>query len=136
MNESKPAAAPISGAPPTQDERTWGMIAHLSAFAVFVFPLGGNILAPLIIWLTRRDTSAYVEMEAREALNFNISVALAGLVCGSLTFVLIGLPLGALLFVYWLVMAIVAGVKASEGVGFRYPLAIYRVHLQSYPTYR
>jgi uncharacterized Tic20 family protein len=124
MNESKPAAAPVSGASPTQDERTWGMIAHLSAFAVFVFPLGGNILAPLIIWLTRRNTSAYVEMEAREALNFNISVALGWIVCGLLVFALIGIPLGAALFLYWLVMAIVAAVKASEGVGYRYPFSL------------
>ena len=124
MNESKPAAAPVSEASPTQDERTWGMIAHLSAFAVFVFPLGGNILAPLIIWLTRRNTSAYVEMEAREALNFNISVALGWIVCGLLVFALIGIPLGAALFLYWLVMAIVAAVKASEGVGYRYPFSL------------
>jgi uncharacterized Tic20 family protein len=124
MNEPKPARAPLSSAPPTQDERTWGMIAHLSAFAVFVFPLGGNILAPLIIWLTRRDTSAYVEMEAREALNFNISVALGWIVCGSLVFALVGIPLGAALFLYWLVMAIVAAVKASEGVGYRYPFSL------------
>ena len=123
MNESKPAAAPTSGAP-TQDERTWGMIAHLSGFAVFLFPLGGNILAPLIIWLTRRDTSAHVEMEAREALNFNISVTLGWIVCGSLVFALIGIPLGAALFIYWLVMTIVAGVKASEGVGYRYPVSL------------
>jgi len=124
MNESKPAVAPVSGASPTQDERTWGMIAHLSAFAVFVFPLGGNILAPLIIWLTRRNTSAYVEVEAREALNFNISVALGWIVCGLLVFALIGIPLGAALFLYWLVMAIVAAVKASEGVGYRYPFSL------------
>jgi uncharacterized protein len=124
MNESKPAAAPLSGAAPTQDERTWGMIAHLAAFAVFVFPLGGNILAPLIIWLIRRDSSAYVEMEAREALNFNITVSLGWIVCGSLVLVLIGIPLGAALFLYWLVMAIVAGVKASEGVGYRYPISL------------
>jgi uncharacterized Tic20 family protein len=123
MNESKPAAAPTSGAP-TQDERTWGMIAHLSGFAVFLFPLGGNILAPLIIWLTRRDTSAHVEMEAREALNFNISVTLGWIVCGSLVFALIGIPLGAALFLYWLVMTIVAGVKASEGIGYRYPFSL------------
>lgn len=124
MNESKPAAAPLSGASPTQDERTWGMIAHLSAFAFFVFPVGGNILAPLIIWLTRRDTSAYVELEAREALNFNISVGLGWLVCGPLTLVLVGIPLLAALFLYWLVMTIVAAVKASEGVSYRYPFSL------------
>lgn len=124
MSDSKPAASPYSGAPPTQEERTWGMFAHLSAFAMFVFPFGGNIIAPLIIWLSRRDTSAFVEMEAKEALNFNISVTLGWLVCGSLVFVLIGVPLAAALTLYWVIMAVVAGVKASEGVGYRYPVTL------------
>ncbi len=112
------------GATPTQDERTWGMVAHLSAFAVFIFPVAGNIIAPLIIWLTRRDTSAFVEAEAREALNFNITVTLGWIVCGLLTFALIGIPLGAVLFLGWLVMTIIAAVKATEGVGYRYPISL------------
>ena len=121
MSESKPAGSMTT---PTQDERTWGMIAHLSAFAVFLVPFGGNILAPLIVWLTRRDTSAFVAAEAKEALNFNISVSLGWIVCGVLMFALIGLPLGVVLFVGWLVLTIVAAVKASEGVGYRYPLSL------------
>ena len=121
MNESKPAASTSN---PTQDERTWGMIAHLSAFAVFVFPFGGNIIAPLIVWLTRRDTSAFVEAEAREALNFNISVSLGWIVCGLLTYALIGIPLGVILFLCWLVMTIIAAVKATEGVIYRYPVTL------------
>jgi uncharacterized Tic20 family protein len=121
MNEFKPAA---SSSNPTQDERTWGMVAHLSAFAMFVFPFGGNIIAPLIVWLTRRDTSAFVEAEAREALNFNISVSLGWLVCGLLTFAGIGIPLGVVLFLCWLVMTIIAAVKATEGVGYRYPFSL------------
>lgn len=124
MNEPKPRAGLYSGAPPTQDERTWAMFAHLSAFAVFVFPLGGNIIAPLIIWLTRRDTSAFVELEAKEALNFNISVSIGWIICGSLVFVLIGVPLLAVLSLYWVVAAVIAGVKASEGVGYRYPFSL------------
>jgi len=100
------------------------MFAHFSAFAFFVFPVGGNIIAPLIIWLTRRETSAFVELEAKEALNFNISVAIGWLVCWSLFFVLIGLPLAAVLSLYWVIMAVVAGVKASEGVGYRYPFTL------------
>jgi uncharacterized Tic20 family protein len=124
MNDPKPAAALYSGAPPTQEERTWGMFAHLSAFAVFVFPLGGNIIAPLIIWLTRRDTSPFVALEAKEALNFNISVVIGWLICWSLLFVLIGVPLAAVLSLYWIIMAVVAGVKASEGVGYRYPFTL------------
>jgi uncharacterized Tic20 family protein len=124
MNESKPASSPIPGATPTQDERTWGMIAHLSAFAVFLFPLGGNIIAPLIVWLTRRETSAFVEAEAKEALNFNISVSLGWIVCGLLTFVLVGIPMGVVLFLCWLVLTIVAAIRASEGAGYRYPVSL------------
>ena len=123
MNE-KPAASVSPGISPTQDERTWGVIAHLSAFAVFVFPVGGNIIAPLVIWLTRRDTSRFVEAEAKEALNFNITVSLGWIVCGLLTFALIGIPLGAVLFLGWLVLTIVAAVKATEGVGYRYPISL------------
>jgi uncharacterized Tic20 family protein len=89
-----------------------------------VFPVAGNILAPLIIWLARRDTSAYVEAEAKEALNFNISVALGGLVCAALTVALVGIPLGIILFLGWLVLTVVAAVKASEGVGYRYPISL------------
>lgn len=123
MDQPKSAASP-AGVSPTQEERTWAMIAHLSAFAVFVFPAGGNIIAPLIIWLTRRDTSAFVDAEAKEALNFNITVFLGWIVCGLLMFVLVGLPLGLVLFLGWLVMTIVAAVKATEGVGYRYPISL------------
>jgi uncharacterized Tic20 family protein len=121
MGQPKPS---VSGLSPTQDERTWAMFAHLSAFAVFVFPVGGNIIAPLIIWLTRRDTSAFVDAEAKEALNFNITVTLGWVVCACLTVVLIGLPLGLVIFLGWLVMTIVAAVKATEGIGYRYPLSL------------
>ena len=124
MSEAKPATSTAPGTSPTQDERTWGMFAHLSAFAVFIFPVGGNIIAPLIIWLTRRETSAFVEQEAKEALNFNITVALGGIVCGMLTFVGIGVALGLVLFLGWLVMTVVAAVKATEGSGYRYPISV------------
>ena len=124
MTEAKPATSTAPATSPTQDERTWGMFAHLSAFAVFIFPVGGNIIAPLIIWLTRRETSAFVEQEAKEALNFNITVALGGIVCGMLTFAGIGVPLGLVLFLGWLVMTVVAAVKATEGSGYRYPISV------------
>lgn len=121
MNESKPTVSPAS---PTQDERTWAMIAHLSAFAVFVFPLGGNIIAPLIVWLARRDTSAFVDAEAKEALNFNIAVSLGWIVSALLTFILVGIPLAVILFLGWLVMIIIAAIRASEGIGYRYPVSL------------
>ena len=108
--------------PPSQDERTWGMLSHLSAFVGLVVPFFGAILAPLIIWLAWRDRSPFVGEQAKEALNFNISVAIGWLVCGLLTVVFIGILLGIVLFFCWLALTILAAIRASEGVPYRYPL--------------
>jgi uncharacterized Tic20 family protein len=108
--------------PPSQDERTWGMLSHLSAFVGLVIPFFGAILAPLIIWLAWRDRSPFVGEQAKEALNFNISVAIGWLVCGLLTVVFIGFLLGIGLFFAWLALTILAAIRASEGVQYRYPL--------------
>lgn len=105
------------------DERKWGMVAHLAAFAGIVFPFG-NVLGPLVVWLARRDGSRFVGEQAKEALNFNISIAFAALACFILMWVLVGVLLFAVLGLYWLVMTIVAAVKAGEGINYRYPFAI------------
>ena len=107
----------------TQDDRTWGMLAHLAAFAFFICPFG-NVVGPLIIWLVKRDQSEFVADQGREALNFNISVTLAALICGALVLVFIGILLGVALFIFWLAMTIVAGIKAGEGVRYRYPFTL------------
>jgi uncharacterized Tic20 family protein len=124
MNET-PGSMSTPGATgiPTQDERTWGMLAHLAAFAFFLCPLG-NLLGPLIVWLAKRDRSEFVADQGREALNFNISVILAALVCTLLVFVFIGILLGVALFIFWLASTIIAGIKASEGVRYRYPFTL------------
>ena len=118
MNEPNPVTDV-----PTQDERTWGMLAHLTAFSGFLIPFG-NIIAPLVVWLVKRDQSQFVGDQGKESLNFNISVLLAGAVCAVLVFVFIGILLGVALFFYWLAMTIVAGIKASEGIRYRYPFTL------------
>jgi uncharacterized protein len=119
MNETNPIATGL----PTQDERTWGMLAHLAAFAFFICPLG-NVVGPLVVWLIKRDQSAFVADQGKEALNFNISVWLAALVCFALMFILIGILLAVVLGIFWLAMTIVAAIKASEGVRYRYPFTL------------
>jgi hypothetical protein len=99
------------------------MLAHLTAFAAFLIPLG-SIIAPLIVWLVKRDQSEFVGDQGKEALNFNISVLLAGIICGVLVWVFIGILLGVALFIFWLTMTIIAGIKASEGVRYRYPVTL------------
>ena len=121
MNETNPDS--VSTTPATQDERTWGMLAHLSAFSGFLVPLGG-VIGPLVVWLIKRDQSAFVADQGKEALNFNISVLLAAIVCGVLVLIFIGILLGVALFIFWLTMTIIAGIKASEGVRYRYPVTL------------
>ena len=104
------------------DERTWGMVAHLAALAGIVVPFG-NVLGPLIIWWARREGSRFVGEQAKEALNFNITMAFAAIACVILMWLLVGVALFAALALYWLVMTIIAAVKASEGIRYRYPIA-------------
>lgn len=108
---------------PTQDERTMGLVAHLSAFAGLVIPFG-NIAGPLIVWLLKRDQSAFVADQAREALNFQITASIGFIVAGILSFVLIGIPLLIALAIAWLVLPVMAGVRANEGRRYRYPFTI------------
>jgi uncharacterized Tic20 family protein len=124
MNETNTDSVTASAAGvPTQDERTWGMLAHLTAFAGFIVPLG-FIIGPLVVWLIKRDQSAFVADQGKEALNFNISVLLGIAVCGALVWILIGILLGVALFVFWMAVTIIAGIKASEGIRYRYPYAL------------
>jgi uncharacterized protein len=126
---SEPHSTPASGAAPTENERTWGMLAHLSALAGLLVPLVGhviglNALGPLMVSIARGDQSAFVAAQAKEALNFNISVTLAAIVCGVLWLVFVGILFSAALFIAWLVMTLIAAIKASEGVAYRYPFSL------------
>lgn len=125
MNTSAPQPSSVSGgSAPSADECTWAMIAHLSAFAGMVVPLVGHIGGPLVVWLAQRDRSAFVERQAKEALNFNLTVALAGLLFTALVLLGIGVTLLAALALVWFILTIVAAIKANEGLDYRYPVAL------------
>jgi uncharacterized Tic20 family protein len=121
---SDPNSTAASGAAPTENERTWGMLAHLSALVGLLIPLIGNVLGPLVVSIARSDQSTFVAAHAKEALNFNISVTLAALLCTLLMLVFVGFLLGSALFIAWLVMTLIAAIKASEGAAYRYPFSL------------
>jgi len=115
---------PASGVVPTENERTWGMLAHLAALAGLAVPLVGCIVGPLAVYLSRRDQSEFVTAHAREALNFNITVVIGAVVCSLLMLVFVGFILGTALFIAWLVLTLIAAIRASEGHLYRYPLSL------------
>lgn len=103
---------------PTGNEKIWSMLSHLSA----LFGLG--ILLPLVVYLAMRQESGYAACNAKEALNFHISVYLYILCCLPLAFILIGIPLMIIVGLGSLVLAIIAAVKASKGDCYHYPLTL------------
>ncbi|GGY24956.1 hypothetical protein GCM10008098_18250 [Rhodanobacter panaciterrae] len=121
-----PPSEPVTVGP-SAEERQWAMFAHLSALAGLVIPFG-SIIGPLVIWLIKKDTMPFVNDQGKEALNFNITVAIAAVVCWILFFVLIGMLLLPVLVILWLVFVILGTIKANEGTTYRYPFALRLVN--------
>jgi uncharacterized Tic20 family protein len=119
----EPSPPPVSGSP-TAEERQWAMFAHLSALIGLVTAGWACFLGPLIIWLVKKETMPFVDDQAKEALNFNITIMIAGAICWVLMFVLIGFLLVVALAIVWIVFTIIAAIKANEGVAYRYPFAL------------
>ena len=122
--ETPSSGGPSGGDYPTNDRevRQWAMFAHLAAFAGFVIPFG-NIIGPLIVWQMKKDMP-FVDNQGKEALNFQITVSIAVLLCMILMLVLIGFLLLPLVLIGAFIMTIIAAIKANNGEDYRYPIAI------------
>jgi uncharacterized Tic20 family protein len=108
----------------SKDARTWATVCHLSALSAFVgIPLG-NILGPLVVWLLKRNDHPFVDDQGKEALNFQISMTIYGIVAGILVILLVGIALLALVAVTDFILVIVASMKANDGERYRYPFTI------------
>ena len=103
--------------PVPSDSRGWAAAAHLGTFLV-------GFIAPLVIWLIKRDEDAFVEYHARESLNFQFSLMIYMLVSFLAILILIGIVMVAVVGVFAFVVIIIAGVKAAGGEFYRYPLSI------------
>jgi uncharacterized Tic20 family protein len=127
-NDTLPPSPPQAPPPPasgegSNDERTWGLLAHLSALSGFVVPFG-SVLGPLIVWQVKKNEMPFVDDQGKEALNFQITLFLEVLVACLLMFVLIGFLLLPAVLLYGLVMTIIGGVQANNGVRYRYPFTL------------
>lgn len=103
-----------------KDACTYGMLAHASAYASFILP-SGNIVGPLVVWLSYREQFDFVDEHGKEAVNFQISMMLYAF---GLAISIIGILALPILLVFALVMPIIAALKANNGEDYRYPLTI------------
>jgi uncharacterized protein len=116
---------------PTKQDMQWAMGAHLSALAGgFVTGGLGIFIGPLAILLLKRDDLPFAADQAKEALNFSLTLLLAGAALGAISVLTFGVglvvtvPVAIILGIAWFVLTIVAAVRASEGVAYRYPLTL------------
>ena len=99
------------------------MILHFSMLAGYIIPFAG-IIAPIVIWLVKKEEFPELEAHGKNAFNWILSSFIYTVVCALLVFVLIGIPLILILIVLCTVFPIIAGIKASSGEIWRYPLSI------------
>ncbi len=124
---------------PGRDARMWAALCHVSAFAALIGVPFGHILGPLVVWLLKRADHPFVDDQGKEAVNFQISLTIYGLIAAALVvpafvgglvlpvaFSGLGLLVLAViaLAVVAIVFVILATIRANEGVWYRYPLTI------------
>ncbi len=107
----------------SKDAKTFGMLCHLSALAGYIIPFG-NIIGPLIFWQMKKNEFPFVDDQGKEALNFQITVMIAIIACIPLMFIIIGIPLMFVVGIGALILMIMAGLKANDGVAYRYPFTL------------
>lgn len=117
-NDNQPASG---GGEPSSEECQWAMFAHLSALIGFVIPFG-TIIGPLVVWQMKKNDMPFVAQQGVEALNFQITVALAFLAAALLSVILIGFLLMPIIGIGALVLTIIAGIKANQGEHYEYPI--------------
>ena len=108
------------GPPPASaygEETIWAVLAHLSIFAF-------ALLGPLVIYLVKRDESPFTRQHAAEALNFHITLAIAGVISVILLFVLIGFFFLLVLAIAGPILGILAAIAASKRQPYRYPFTL------------
>lgn len=102
----------------------WMMLCHLSALAGLLIPSLGHLLGPLAVWLVKKDEIPQVDIEGKESLNFQISMTIYMVISGALIWLIIGFPMLVIVAFADIVLTIMAAMKASQGVMYRYPFTI------------
>ena len=129
---SAPQSYETGGVAPTSQERNWAMAAHLGSFVAAYVALG--LLAPVVVLLVKGNESRFVRAHAVESLNFQITTLIwfvAAVLLGLVTFglaLIVIIPVAIAYAIFYLIVVIIAGVRASGGDAYRYPLTLRFVH--------
>lgn len=123
MTDATPApAAPLTPA----EDKQWASFAHLGGIIGF--------LPSLIIWLVFKERGPVTNVEAKEALNFQITAAIAQVAVFIINAILTAVTFGIWGFIGWLlplavwvislIWSIMGFQKVNAGGSYRYPVSI------------
>lgn len=101
----------------TANDKNIAVLTHLGGIFFGFIPA-------LIVWLLKKDDSLFVGEQAREALNFQVTVLIGYMAAWVLAFILVGFVLLPVIYVGNLVLCIIAAVKVSKGGDYKYPFAL------------
>jgi len=103
----------------SNDAQTMALLAHI--LGIFT-----SSVAPLIIWLIKKDDDEFIADQAKEALDFHITVIIAYFAITIIAVVTMGIGfiLYPVLGIGVLVLGIIAGLKANDGIAYRYPCTL------------
>ena len=111
-------------APVQAQDRTLEVLCHILGLALFTGIPFANVIAPLILWLWKREHNPSVDEHGKESLNFQISMSIYAIAAGILMFVFIGFILLPIVLLTNLCLTIIAALEASKGAFYRYPFTI------------
>jgi uncharacterized Tic20 family protein len=120
--------------PNSNDETNkWAGGVHVAAFLLALFTSWsagiGGMIAAMVVWVVKKDESAFIRRHAAEAFNFNFTMFLFTLVAVFFTLFTLGIglifviPLAVVLAVVWLWCTIQAAIAGFDGKEYRYPLS-------------
>ncbi|ANP72582.1 DUF4870 domain-containing protein [Cryobacterium arcticum] len=99
------------------DEKLWATLIHIGGI-LFSF------LPALIGYIVLKDRGPFIRAHTATALNFQITLAIAGFVGGILTVIGIGFLILAAVWILNIVFSIIAAIAANKGEWYSYPLTI------------
>lgn len=126
-NVPPPAGAtppPVGNVPPpggpvpesgSQDARNLAMLAHI---------LNVIFLVPLLVYLLKKDSDPFLNDQSKEALNFSLSCLIVHIICSVTAMLCVPVLVSLALVVVQIVLGIIGGLKARDGIAYRYPLKI------------
>jgi hypothetical protein len=132
MTTPPPPPPPPPGVGPTppagyasNDEKTWALIAHFGgALGMFLIFGAGGWIAPLVAMLAKGNESPTIRAHAVNALNAQLMWSIVGVIGYATACILIGFIIFPIAALVGIILGVIGGVKANDGVLYEYPATI------------